>query len=59
MWHDSYENGKQGEERQLWGDLEKAPLDFAGSPMVKHPPTDAGHMGLIPSLGRFHVLQGN
>ena len=59
MWYDSSENGKQGEERQLWGNLEKAPLDFAGCPMVKHPPANAGHMSSIPGLGRFHLLQGN
>ena len=59
MWHDSSENGKQGEERQLRGNLGKASLDFAGCPMVKRPPADAGHMGSIPGLGRFHVLQGN
>ena len=25
MWHDGSENGKQGEESQLWGNLEKHP----------------------------------
>ena len=30
--------------------------DFPGSPVVDNPPTKAGDMGLIPSLGRFYML---
>ena len=34
-------------------------LDFLGSPVVKNPPANAGDMGLIPGLGRFHMPQCN
>ena len=34
-------------------------LDFPGGPVVKNLPAGAGDTGLIPGLGRFHVLQGN
>ena len=30
--------------------------DFPGGPVVKNPPANAGDMGLIPGLGRSHVL---
>jgi len=30
--------------------------DFPGGPVVKDPPANAGDMGLIPGLGRSHVL---
>ena len=30
--------------------------DFPGGPVVKNPPASAGDMGLIPALGRSHVL---
>ena len=33
-------------------------LDFPGGPVVKNPPTNAEDMGLIPGLGRFHMLWG-
>ena len=33
--------------------------DFPDGPVVKNPPANAGDMGLIPALGRPHVLQGN
>ena len=33
--------------------------DFPGGPMVKNPPTNAGETGLIPGLGRSHMLQHN
>ena len=33
--------------------------DFPGSPVVKNLPANAGDMGLIPGLGRFHMLRGN
>ena len=33
--------------------------DFPGGREVKNPPANAGDMGLIPHLGRFHVLQGS
>ena len=33
--------------------------DFTGGPVVKNLPANAGDMGLITGLGRFHMLQGN
>ena len=32
---------------------------WAGGPVVKNPPGKAGDMGLIPDLGRSHMLQRN
>ena len=35
-------------------------LDFPGNTTIKNPPTNAGDIGSIPGLGRFHkLLQGN
>ena len=34
-------------------------LGFPGGTMVKNPPANAGDMGLIPGLGRSHMLQSN
>ena len=34
-------------------------LGLPGGPVDKNPPANAGDMGLIPSLGRSHVLQSN
>ena len=33
--------------------------DFPGGPVAENPHTNAGDMGLIPDLGRFHMPQGN
>ena len=33
--------------------------DFPGGPVVKKLPANAGDMGLIPGLGRSHVLPGS
>ena len=33
--------------------------DFAGGPVVKNPPANAGDTGLIPAVGRLHMSQGN
>ena len=33
--------------------------DFPGGPVVKKLPANAGDMGSIPGLGRFHMLRGN
>ena len=30
---------------------------FSGDPMDKNPPANAEDMGLIPDLGRFHMLK--
>ena len=32
---------------------------FPGSPVVKNLPANAGDMGSIPGLGRFHMLWAN
>ena len=32
---------------------------FPGGSVVKNPPANAGDTGLIPSLGRTHMLQSN
>ena len=37
----------------------KSLVDFSGGLVVKNPPSNAGHMGSIPVLGRSHVLRGN
>ena len=34
-------------------------MDLPGGPVNKNLPANAGDTGLIPGLGRFHVLQGN
>ena len=33
--------------------------DYPGGPMVKNSPANAGGMGLMPGLGRFHTPWGN
>ena len=33
--------------------------DLPGGPVVKNPPANAGDMGLIPGLGRFHMAWSN
>ena len=33
--------------------------DFLGGPVIKNPPANAENTGSIPTLGRFHILQGN
>ena len=33
----------------------KCDTDFSGGAVDKHPSANAGHMGLIPGLGRSHV----
>ena len=33
--------------------------DFSGGTVGKNPPANAGDMGSIPGLGRFHMPQGN
>ena len=33
--------------------------DFPGGPVVKDLPANAGMIGLIPGLGRFHMPWGN
>ena len=34
-------------------------LDFPGGTELKNPPANAGNMGLIRNLERFHMLQSN
>jgi len=31
--------------------------EFPGGPVVKNPPASTGDIGLIPGLGRFHMLR--
>ena len=33
--------------------------DFLGDPVVKNPPANAGDMGSILGLERFHIPRGN
>ena len=33
--------------------------DFPDGPVVENLPANAGDMGSIPGLGRFHMLRGN
>ena len=33
--------------------------NFPGGPVVENLPANTGHMGLIPSLGKFNMLRGN
>ena len=33
----------------------KTEADFPGGAVVKNPPGNAGNMGSIPGLGRFHM----
>ena len=37
----------------------KCDMDFPGGAVDKNPSANAGHMGLIPGLGRFHLPQSN
>ena len=34
-------------------------MDFPDDPVVGNPPANAGDMGSIPGLGRFHMPLGN
>ena len=38
---------------------EKKFLDFPGGLVVQNPPANAGDIGSIPGLGRFHMPRGN
>ena len=38
---------------------EKREGEFPGGTVVKNPPANAGDMGSILGLGRFHMLQGS
>ena len=39
--------------------LKESLLNFPEGPEVKNTPASAGDTGLIPGLGRFHMLPGN
>ena len=39
--------------------FKNTPWDFPGGPVVKNPPANAGDMGSISGLGRFHLLWVN
>ena len=34
-------------------------MDFPGGTVDRNPPANAGHMGLIPGLGRFYMPKSN
>ena len=38
---------------------ESGDSDFSGGLVIKNPPANAGTVGLIPGLGRSHMLQNN
>ena len=38
---------------------QKPEEDFSGDPVVNNLPANAGDMGLIPGLERFHMLRAN
>ena len=44
-------------ESDMTGQLSTHIQGFPGGSVVKNPPANAGDMGLIPDLGRFHVLR--
>ena len=39
--------------------LKNQDTEFPGGPVVGNPPANAGYVGLIPGLGRFHMPPGN
>ena len=41
------------------GHMKGCSRDFPGGPVVKNPTANLVNMGLIPGLGRSHMLQGN
>ena len=46
----------------LWQGIENSktsPWGFSGGPVVKNPFANAGDIGSIPGLGRFHMPWGN
>ena len=46
---------KMGFHLSIYSCLTPSFLDFAGGPVVKNLPANAGDTGLIPGLGRFHM----
>ena len=49
---------KQGSSSVLWCS-EFLLEDFPGGPVFKNPPANAGDMGSVLGLGRFHIPQGS
>ena len=45
--------------KELCKHLKDTYLDFSGGPVDKNPPANAGDIGPIPALGRFHTPRGN
>ena len=45
--------------RIKWGNHEVFSPDFPGSPVVGSLPANAGDIGSVPGLGRFHMLWGS
>ena len=47
------------QDQRMTSYLHKDFLDFPGGTVVKNLPANAGNMGWIPGLGRFHMAQGS
>ena len=45
--------------KQRTDHVKREEQDFLRGPVVEDPPANAGDMGSIPGLGRFHMLQSN
>ena len=50
-FHRCISNNVKVLKQEMWG--------FPGGSMVKNLPANAGDVGLIPGLGRSHMLQSN
>ena len=44
---------------KMAGHIKRITMNFPDGPEVKNMPASAGEKGLIPGLGRFHMLLGN
>ena len=45
--------------KELYKHLKVPIWDFSGGPGDKNPPANAGDIGRIPALGRFHMPRGS
>ena len=51
---------RSGASEVAWeGQAQTQKEGFPGSPVVENLTTNAGDVGLIPALGRFHMSRGN
>ena len=58
LTHTQWKHKKERKERKEQN-TENNMQDFPGGTVNKNPPANAGDMGSIPGLGRFHVPQSN